>query len=136
MEFWELLVTVVVAVGGWYVAHYLSVSRDRANKRLDQRIDYLIESFRTLARIANHPRLYEVNAELRLALANIQLFGNEQQISMVARFVNEMRTKNKADLDVLLAELRTELRKELGLQDVTEPIRWLWVSPAGTQAET
>ncbi|HKP04352.1 MAG TPA: hypothetical protein VJU77_13450 [Chthoniobacterales bacterium] len=43
-----LLITTALAVGGWIVGHVLAARRDRANKRREQLIGYLIEAYRRL----------------------------------------------------------------------------------------
>lgn len=44
-----LLIPTVVAIVSWFVGSWLSVTRDRANKRRDLRVQYLIEAYRRLA---------------------------------------------------------------------------------------
>jgi hypothetical protein len=46
--FGPLLITTVIAVGGWFVGPALTARRDRANKRREQRIGYLIQANRRL----------------------------------------------------------------------------------------
>jgi hypothetical protein len=48
-----LLIPTVVAIVSWFVGSWLSVRRDRANKRRDLRVQYLIEAYRCLAVGAN-----------------------------------------------------------------------------------
>ena len=43
-----LLITTVVAVVGWLIAHALAAARDRANKRREMRVAVLIEAYRAL----------------------------------------------------------------------------------------
>ena len=43
-----LLIPTVVAIVSWFVGSWLSVSRDRANKRRDLRVQYLVEAYRRL----------------------------------------------------------------------------------------
>jgi hypothetical protein len=120
-----LLVTSAVTIIGWFTAHELAAWRDRINKRRQHRIEYLVEAFRHLAKAMHHPRLYEVAEEVRSAVTDIQLFGNNDQISRVQRFVKEMSAKQEASLDELLDELRNDLRKELKLPRVDGLIWWL-----------
>ena len=43
-----LLVTTLVAILGWVVAHAFARSRDRANKQREIRVNYLIQAYRQL----------------------------------------------------------------------------------------
>lgn len=45
-----LLIPTLVAVVSWFVGSWLAVRRDRANKRRDLRVQYLIEAYRRLAK--------------------------------------------------------------------------------------
>src|SRR5205823_4339548 len=101
-----LLVTAIITIVGWFVAHRLNARRDQANKRREQRVQYLIEAYRRLAKAVHHSRLYEVADEVQSAIADIQLFGNEEQIQQVVAFVKEMAEKKEASLDNLLNTLR------------------------------
>ena len=44
-----LLIPTVVANVSWFTGSWLSVRRDRANKRRDLRVQYLIDAYRRLA---------------------------------------------------------------------------------------
>ncbi len=130
MDLTKLIVTVIVAVVGWFICHRLSAWRDRVSKQRDQKIEYLIEAFRLLSEVTNHPRLHEVNLQLRAAFAIIQLFGTEDQNTLIATFVDEMRKHSKSNIDRLLQNLRNALRQELDLVEIKDDIRWLWVEPS------
>ena len=65
---WEvllpLLITTFVAILGWYVAHRQSAARDRANKKRDVRVQYLIDAYRRLESAASRsPREMEKYAD-------------------------------------------------------------------------
>ena len=71
-----LLIPTLVAVLSWFVGSWLSVRRDRANKRRELRVSYLIEAYRRLATATNRTGIdgpYFVN--LDSAIVDIQLFG-------------------------------------------------------------
>ena len=50
---WSLMIPLLVAVLGWFIAHRLAAARDRANKRREVQVSYLIEAFRRLGKIVN-----------------------------------------------------------------------------------
>lgn len=128
---WELLipllVTTVIAVIGWLIAHRLAAARDRESKRREERIKYLVEAFRRLATVGNRPNLSEFADELESAIADIQLFGTPEQIKKVQAFTKEMDEKHKASLNDLVTDLRQDLRKELRLPEVEGKMWWLRV---------
>jgi Tfp pilus assembly protein PilO len=82
----SLLVTTVVAIVGWYAAHRLSAARDRANKRRELRVQYLIEAHRRLENASNRPDLRVVASEFEKAIADIQLFGTPRQVALAREF--------------------------------------------------
>jgi len=134
-----LLITATVAIGGWVVVHGLTVRRDRANKRRELITQYLVEAYRRLERATGRddPRtMYDVNAwvcDLETSIADIQLFGTPKQVTLIQKFAIEFnsnfRSPEGVSLDELLADLRRELRKELGLEPVPNTFKFLRLSP-------
>ncbi len=116
-----LLVTTLVAVGGWFVGHALSVQRDRANKKRDLRVTYLIEAYRRLESCA-HSLSPSHSTVLESAIADIQLFGSRRQVELVQAFATDFSEHHGASLDELLRDLRHEIRDELSLQSVSDRI--------------
>jgi hypothetical protein len=121
-----LLIPTLVAVVSWFVGSWLSVKRDRANKRRDLRVQYLIEAYRRLATATERK---ETNAayfaDLNSAIVDVQLFGSADQIAGVQKFVKELAEHRVARLYELLESLRDDLRQELKLERVEGSIRVL-----------
>ncbi len=109
-----LLVTSIVTIVGWYLAHRLAASRDRARKRREQRVQYLIEAWRSMVDCANREDASRLG-NLERALADVQLFGSPRQIALAQDAIREFASSRTVELDALLAELRRDLRSELGL---------------------
>lgn len=120
-----LLITTFVAILGWYIAHRLNVFRDRANKKRDLQIQYLIGAYRHLENSSNRPKNYDNNAVLESAIADIQLFGTAEQVKLAEKFAFDIAQNSHASTDELLINLRAELRKELGLEEVKPQIVYL-----------
>ena len=120
-----LLITTLIAIGGWFIGHRLAAARDRANKQRELRVQYLIEAYRRLVKAGNHPELYKIADEIESAVSDIQLFGTQEQITKIQKFTKEMSTQQHARLDDLLADLRTDLRQELNLPKVEGKFWWL-----------
>jgi hypothetical protein len=98
------------------------MNRDQANKRRDLRIQYLLEAYRRLENAANRPDLASYARELESALTDVQLLGTERQVSVALDFAVSMARDRTDALDPLVADLRSELRRELGLEPVPERI--------------
>jgi hypothetical protein len=127
--FLQLLATAVVAFLGAWLAHAFSASRDRKNKRRDQRIAFLIEAYRRLEFVANRPSLTDPKP-IEAAIADIQLFGSLSQIQLTRAFVTEFAKSRSASLDSILEALRKDLRAELQLEsDPEEKLLFLRYMP-------
>lgn len=76
-----LLIPTLVAVASWFVGSWLSVRRDRANKRRDLRVQYLIEAYRRLEAAGRCPLVPPYSSEMESAVADVQLFGTSEQVA-------------------------------------------------------
>jgi len=120
-----LLVTTAVAIASWYAAHLLASRRDRANKRRELLVTYLIEAYRRLESGANRQMTSEQAQAVESAIADIQLFGNTRQVELVQAFAQEIAEMGDGSLDELLVALRADLRRELDLAEVPARLRYL-----------
>jgi hypothetical protein len=124
-----LVITVVLAVAGWLAAHRLATARERAAKRRETRVSYLIEAYRRFESVCHRPPLGPAEARLlESALADIQLFGTHSQVLLAHEFVHQYSSQHIAGVDRLLADLRNELRSELGLDAGAEDTFFLRVT--------
>ena len=119
-----LLITSMVAIIGWFVVHRLSSNRDRANKRRELRVQYLIEAWRKLENASNRSDNSRSN-DLETAIADIQLFGSSRQIELAQKFADDIAKTGIGNLDELLEDLRYDLREELQLETVPKNIKYL-----------
>jgi hypothetical protein len=117
-----LIVTATLAVAGWYAVHRLSVNRDQENKRRELRIQYLLEAYRRLESASNRRDLSVYARDLESALADIQLLGSRDQVQLAHEFAVSMAKNQTASLDPVIANIRSELRHELGLDPLTNTI--------------
>ncbi len=106
--------TVLAGIVGWLAVHWFSMSRDRRNKIRDLKTKYLIEVFQKFERNLHVPKLNK--SEMESALADIQLFGENEEIELAKKFMNDFTNQGGADLSELLELLRANLRKELKLE--------------------
>ena len=128
-EMIPILVPSLIVMVGWIVSHQFAAWRDRANKRREQRVVYLLDAFRSLSKANHHPKLHEVADDLERALYDMQLLGNEEQISEAQKLMQSLKDTNKADLDPALYAISKELRKDLGRRAYKGQFMWLKIFP-------
>jgi hypothetical protein len=130
MRNWETtlvpLAAVVIAIAGWFVGSWLNANRDRANKQREIRLQYQIQTYRLLAlAVQRKPEPgSKYFRDMESAVADIQLFGTESQISAIHTFLQEFSTKHKGSFNDLLTQLRNDLRKELDLPPASGDVRY------------
>jgi len=110
------LVTVGVALAGWFAVHRLTAWRDRVNYKREMQTDFLVKAFQGLANAAERQPTPGAQhfRDMESAVADIQLFGSKAQIALVEKFTRDFEETKQASLDPLLNSLREDLRKELG----------------------
>lgn len=121
-----LLVTTVIAISGWIVGHRLNAERDLQNTRIELRIRYLLEAYRNLESSVETEVSRENLMVLESAISDIQLLGTPEQVDKVLSWADqfsETGTQTNVDLQDLLEDLRSNLRKELGLLKISKKIR-------------
>ena len=118
------IVTVLVALVGWFVVHRLTAWRDRVNHKRKISTDFLIKAFQNLANAANREPSPQYFRDMEAAIADIQLFGSTSQIKMIETFTKEFTERGQASMDLLLNSLRKDLRKKLEYEAVEGNVRW------------
>lgn len=130
-----LLVTVVVAIAGWFLVHHLSSNRERAAKRRDVRIQYLIEAWRRLENAVDRKDNPKYAVDLEAAISDIQLFGSRAEVELAQEFAEVLAEDKSASVDELLEALRNDLRKELRLEIVPRGIKHLRILYFNTRSK-
>lgn len=99
--------------------------RDRIKKRRDMVTHYLLEAYRRLEMAANREeKTEEQRIAFESAIADIQLLGSQAQISKAIQYVQaQAASSDTATLNELLYLLRNDLRKQLNLPRVKEPLK-------------
>lgn len=118
-----LLVTTVIGVSGWFAVHWLSTTRDRANKKRDLRLSFLLEAYRRLEAGASRGSLEATDFAVGFesAIADIQLLGTVEQVRLAKNLaIGIARRDPQVSAGPLLLSLRDELREHLGLQALGE----------------
>ena len=114
-EILKIAIPSSIAILSWIFVHFFSMDRDRKNKIRDLKTKYLIDAFQKLERNLHIDKLNK--NEMESALADIQLFGQPQEVELALKFMNTFSNQGSADLTELLTLLRTNLRKELKLKN-------------------
>ena len=124
MDFWveicKILITVVLAVFGWLIAHKLTSVRDLKNKKREIRINFLLDAYRKLER-----SIHKAGRDFEEAISDIQFLGTPPQVNMAKRIAADFAQNGQVDLDELLIDLRDSMRRELELEKIDE--RFIWV---------
>ncbi len=122
----KFALTVLAGILGWLAVHWFSMSRDRRNKIRDLKTKYLIEAFQKLERYihSNNPN----QNELESAFADIQLFGQPEEVEAALKFMDTFSRQRHGDLGELLQLLRINLRKELRLPSANSKLLHLRIS--------
>lgn len=114
----ELLRTVgaplLAAVVAGLIVHFGARRRDKDNDRRRQRIDYLVEAYRALARSSQRELSGKQGEEFENAVDDILLLGDQEQIELSRQMIESFAANGNASLDTLLVSLRKALRRELG----------------------
>lgn len=131
------LVTVGVALGGWFAVHRLSAWRDRVNHNRKVRTDFLVKAFQGLANAANRAPTpgSQHFKDMESAVADIQLFGSKAQVELVEKFTKDFEATKQASLDPLLNSLRQDLRQDLGYKQLASNVRWFRPEGGATAAQ-
>ena len=118
-----LLVTTLLGVSSWFVAHWLSTTRDSTNKKRDLRISFLLDAYRRLEAGACRGSLENTSFAVGFesAIADIQLLGTAEQVRLAKDMAVSIAHRDpQASAGPLLLSLRDELREHLGLQALGE----------------
>ncbi|QKJ29036.1 hypothetical protein HQ865_04470 [Mucilaginibacter mali] len=120
------LITVIIAVLGWRIAHYYNSVRDKDLKRRELITNHLIAAYRILANdITKREESVERDEKLEAVIAELQLFGSDEQIRLTKKLVEDIVKGGDFYFDDLLNSLRKDLRKELNLTPVNGNVKWL-----------
>ncbi|MCG2791995.1 MAG: hypothetical protein L6262_00415, partial [Weeksellaceae bacterium] len=116
----------IFAIVGWIIAHRFTAERDRKNKKREITLQHLISSYQILTHeISHRPTSKERNDKFEKAITDIQLFGTPYQVELVIKLSIDVPAGNAWELDSLINDLRSDLRKELDLKQVNGNVNWL-----------
>ena len=118
-----LFITVILAVAGWWIGHYLASLREEKKKKKELRLIYLQRTYKDLTRLRSYAsslKIQEVSALLVGVVADIDLFGTENQIEVMDELSKQLKSEDGSftKSHELIESLRDDLRAELELAPV------------------
>lgn len=121
-----LLITSLTTIFGWYILHKLTKKREQENKKKELRIKYLIDAWSKLEYASNRDKnAQEFIDYIEKPIASIQLFGTSKQIELAQKIAEQITKNQQANLDLILKELRDNLRDELNLEKINSGIKYI-----------
>lgn len=119
---WKIIIPLALIIIGWFTVNWLTAKREFHSKRREVRIKYLIGAYRSIASAANRGEQTseEQKYQIESAVEDIQLLGNKSQVGALKRMIAQRNN----DFTEVLMELRYELRQELGLEEIKEPLKF------------
>lgn len=116
---WIMLVSMIVVILGWFLNSYLNRKHEIAKKRLDYRLEALINMLDSLLLIRN---MIDVKKDIGLDLDKIseyhlyfQLYANKDELYLLNKFIESDFENKYNPLNKLIFLLRKRIRKELDL---------------------
>src|ERR1700722_13963641 len=112
--FIQLLATLLVAIAGWWIGHYLSARRDISNERRKIVTEYLLSAYQNLVHGANRHSPGAIYTDeqrvlfrdkIESAVEAIHLLGSQHQIDLVSKFSSAHAAGQNPSLDPLLSDL-------------------------------
>ncbi len=135
----SLGVPALIAVAGWFLAHWLNARREVTNKRRELRLKGLEAAYMRLAMSSLRDWTDTEKLGFEQFIAEIQLYGTPRQIELTIELVKAFVAREpKVSFDSLLENLRDSLRAELRMEKVGGPIWWYrfrmpaWSTQPGT----
>lgn len=123
----DIFISSLVIVIGLFIGNQLQTNRDLANARRERITEMRVKAFQGLTKAYNHSPL-EVKEYIQSALIDIQLLGTPDQARKVELFVKKTMERKTIDwdaFDILVEDLRKDLRKELELPGIEGKVWWI-----------
>jgi len=122
------LTSLVSALVGGLIVHWLSKSRDALNRRRELRVEFLSGAYRKFVDASDRDvRTPDQTAALESAVLEILLVGNAEEIRVSEDALIAGSKTGVTSMKAITTTLRRSLRRELGLPQVSTEIDYLRV---------
>ena len=113
----SLVVAIVLLAIRIFVMQRMQTQRQRENRQETERLKSLVAAYRSLAGSFS-PATSEHRSQVEEALGDIVLFGSIRQVELAARYALGATRGEAVDYQPLINELRSDLRRQLGLEAI------------------
>jgi len=124
----ETLITAAITILGWLIISRLTYHRDEKNRQKNIQIEYLVNAYRDIGifitRNSNQCMTTDIYLKFEIAVRNIQIYGQPEEIELLHDYINNLQTNNYS-VDPLLNKLRDNLRESLDLDEVESNTYWI-----------
>jgi uncharacterized membrane protein YgcG len=113
----SLVIAIVLLAIRVFVMQRVQQRRQRENRQETERLKSLVAAYRALAGSFS-PATVENAAQMEETLSEIVLFGSLPQVELAAACVAALKRGESPDFQPLVEELRSDLRRQLGLDPI------------------
>lgn len=113
----SLVVTVILLAIRIFVMQRVQQKRQRENRQETERLRSLVAAYRSLAGSFS-PAADADRTQLEAVLGDIVLFGSLRQVELAAQCATVLVRGEAVNYQVLVEELRSDLRRQLGLDPI------------------
>ena len=126
-DFLRIFIPAIIGIVVALYSHKSAVTRQIDEQKLEQRIDHLKKSFKSLLMFSGNSNKEEAAKHLRDASISIQFMGTKWQVEQMQKLIDSELGKGDPNFsfDPLLASLRDELRKSLDLEELEGKVYWI-----------
>jgi len=138
VEYFKIIVAVIVSAIGWVIAHNFTSKRDVTNAQRATRVQAFTEAYKALVRSGLEKELLPTDKDGKVvnkaipvedAIAIIHLYGTEEQSQMASKYASNFANNSSADCTELVNSLRKTIRENLGGEDLKNMPIYLVVTP-------
>jgi hypothetical protein len=123
---WGSNALLLLVAGG--ASYTLGLRQARRNALRSQRVQYLVDAYRSIERSSNRSLTPDSSRALEGAFADVFLLGSAAQQTLATEFAMQFARDQSAPMDALLNSLRLDLRKELGVSGGVFATKFLRIS--------
>ncbi|MES2499909.1 MAG: preprotein translocase subunit YajC [Pseudomonadota bacterium] len=113
----SLVLAVVLLAIRIFVMQRVQQKRQRENRQETERLKSLVAAYRSLAGSFT-PAMQDHTPQLEETLADIILFGSLTQVELSVSCANALKNDETVDFQPLIKSLRSDLRTQLGLEQI------------------